>query len=66
MTHDDFAFEDDLIDPIYEFLEKCEIEIENGFQFYDVPTDLYLKPECMKDKENKRTFVAKIYDRFLD
>lgn len=66
MTHDDFDLEDDLIDPMYDFFEKCGIEIENGYQFYDFPSELYMKPECLKDKTNERTFVSKIYDKFLE
>jgi pimeloyl-ACP methyl ester carboxylesterase len=59
MTHNDFDFEDDILIPIFEFLEKCEIEIENDGLEYDFPPELYEQPESLKNRENKRSMVAK-------
>ena len=66
MTHNDFSLREDIIDPILKFLNKCAIKISNQKQQYVFPQELYETPKFPINKKNKRSMLAKFYDKFID
>jgi len=66
MTHNDFDFEDDILIPIFEFFDKCDIVISNDGVEYEFPPELNEQPTFLKNMENKRSLVSRIFDRFME
>ena len=63
MDHNEFDMENDLVNPISDFLKKCNIVINNDGQKYEIPEEMFVQPESLKGKQNKRSYVSQLVDK---
>mmetsp|Transcript_41785 Transcript_41785/g.37210 ORF Transcript_41785/g.37210 Transcript_41785/m.37210 type:complete len:140 (-) Transcript_41785:150-569(-) len=65
MTHNDYDMDEDVLAPIFEFFIKYHLDPGLTGKVYDFHPSLYKVPKLYEGKENDRTFISKIYEKFL-
>lgn len=65
MDHNDYDMMDDILGPISRFLHKCNLTIKNSGHQYKFPSEVKKKPECLKNKENKRSIVSLMMEKIF-
>jgi len=64
MTHNDYDIDYDILEPTITFFERCGVQVKNEGTQYDFPPEVCSQPESTKNKQNKRSYVSKIYDKY--